>query len=56
MSFQAPDSLLIIGSGVFGLSAALELATNKVFKNTKISLIDRLPFPAPDGASVRFRP
>lgn len=49
-----PKSILIVGSGSFGLSTAHSLAKNDVFKDTKIILIDRWDFPAPDGASVRY--
>jgi sarcosine oxidase/L-pipecolate oxidase len=49
---QPASSILIIGSGVFGLSIAYELATNPSYSQTKLTLIDRLPFPAPDAASV----
>lgn len=47
-----PQSILIIGSGVFGLSTAYSLAQNPLFKDTKITVADRSDFPAPDGASV----
>jgi glycine/D-amino acid oxidase-like deaminating enzyme len=50
-----PGMILIIGSGVFGLSTAYALCRRKEFKKTKIVVIDRWPFPAPDGASV-FNP
>lgn len=52
-SSKLPQSVLIIGSGVFGLSTAYSLAKNPLFKDVKITVIDRLEFPAPDGASVR---
>ncbi|KAF2267987.1 FAD dependent oxidoreductase [Lojkania enalia] len=51
-SFEAPSSILIIGSGVFGLSTAYELCKNDIFKNTSITLVDRQPFPAPDSSSI----
>ena len=51
-SSQIPSSILIIGSGVFGLSTAWSLCKNPLFKDTKITLVDRQPFPAPDGSSV----
>jgi sarcosine oxidase/L-pipecolate oxidase len=47
-----PSSILIIGSGVFGLSTALALATRPSFKNSRITLLDRSPFPSLDGSSV----
>lgn len=52
-SSELPKSVLIIGSGVFGLSTAHSLAKNMLFKVVKITVIDRCEFPAPDGASVR---
>jgi sarcosine oxidase/L-pipecolate oxidase len=47
-----PGMILIIGSGVFGLSTAYALCQREEFNDTKIVVIDRWPFPAPDGASV----
>ncbi|PMD48408.1 FAD dependent oxidoreductase [Hyaloscypha variabilis F] len=47
-----PSSILIVGSGVFGLSTALALSTRPSFKNTRITLLDRSPFPSPDGSSI----
>ncbi|KAE9377067.1 FAD dependent oxidoreductase [Stipitochalara longipes BDJ] len=47
-----PSSILIIGSGVFGLSTALALSTRPSFKGTRITLLDRSPFPSPDGSSI----
>lgn len=47
-----PSSILIIGSGVFGLSTAYALAKRDVFKNTRITLLERMEFPAPDAASI----
>ncbi|KAK5132698.1 hypothetical protein LTR08_008742 [Meristemomyces frigidus] len=47
-----PSSVIIIGSGVFGLGTAYALATREAFKHTKITILERLPFPAADGASV----
>lgn len=49
---EIPSSILIVGSGVFGLSTAYSLALNPAYANTSITLIDRLPFPAPDAASI----
>ncbi|KAL1302843.1 hypothetical protein AAFC00_003175 [Neodothiora populina] len=47
-----PTSILIVGSGVFGLGTAYSLTQNPLFASTKITLLDRLPFPAADAASV----
>ncbi|THV81113.1 FAD dependent oxidoreductase [Aureobasidium pullulans] len=47
-----PKSVLILGSGVFGLSTAYSLTQNPKFANTSITLVDRSAFPAPDGASI----
>jgi len=52
MSRPIPKSVLIVGSGVFGLSTAYSLATNETFKDTKITVVDRSEFPAPDGSSI----
>ena len=52
MPSETPKSILIIGSGVFGLSTAYALATRPDFQESKITLLERLPFPAPDGASI----
>jgi sarcosine oxidase/L-pipecolate oxidase len=49
---KIPSSILIIGSGVFGLATADALCQRPEYNDTKIVVIDRLPFPAPDGASV----
>ena len=51
-STQIPSSILVIGSGVFGLATVDALCKRPEYRDTKIVLIDRLPFPAPDGASV----
>ena len=47
-----PSSILIIGSGVFGLSTAHSLATNPTYSQTTITVIDRHRFPSPDGSSI----
>ncbi|OCK80039.1 FAD dependent oxidoreductase [Lepidopterella palustris CBS 459.81] len=47
-----PASILIIGSGVFGLSTAYSLCKNPAFRDTSITLVDRQPFPARDAASI----
>lgn len=51
-SEHLPRSILIIGSGVFGLSTAYSLCNNPLFEKVEIILVDRAEFPAPDGASV----
>ena len=51
-SQDIPKSVLILGSGVFGLSTAYSLSQNPKFANTTITLVDRSAFPAPDGASI----
>jgi sarcosine oxidase/L-pipecolate oxidase len=51
-SKDIPGMILIVGSGVFGLSTAYALCQHKEFEETKIVVVDRWPFPAPDGASV----
>lgn len=49
---DTPSSILIVGSGAFGLSTAWALCRNPQYKNTKITVVDRQPFPSPDGSSV----
>ncbi|KAI5815771.1 fructosyl amino acid oxidasesarcosine oxidase [Pyronema omphalodes] len=49
---KVPGSIIIVGSGEFGLSTALALTTRPTFSNTKITVLDRLPFPASDGSSI----
>lgn len=53
---NAPSSILIIGSGVFGLGTAYALARRDDFRNTKITLLDRSTdeslFPSRDASSV----
>ncbi|RYP30705.1 hypothetical protein DL767_006121 [Monosporascus sp. MG133] len=55
-AYQAPGSVLIIGSGVFGLSTAWALTKRPEFASTTITVLDRSPepgvFPARDAASV----
>jgi sarcosine oxidase/L-pipecolate oxidase len=51
-SIEIPSSILIIGSGVFGLSTAWAICNNPQFKNTSVTVIDRQPFPTPDGSSI----
>nr|OQO30508.1 hypothetical protein B0A51_01737 [Rachicladosporium sp. CCFEE 5018] len=47
-----PSSILIIGSGVFGLSTAYALSQRAQYAHTKITVVDRSTFPAPDAASI----
>jgi sarcosine oxidase/L-pipecolate oxidase len=49
---MAPSSILIVGSGVFGLSTAYSLARNPSHSHTKITVLDRSLFPSPDGSSI----
>ncbi|KAK5169829.1 uncharacterized protein LTR77_005807 [Saxophila tyrrhenica] len=49
---DVPSSVLIVGSGVFGLSTAYNLAQRPEFKDTKVTVLDRLDFPAHDAASI----
>ncbi|KAI1132860.1 DAO-domain-containing protein [Nemania abortiva] len=55
--YKPPKSILIIGSGVFGLSTALSLTRRPEFPpRTAITIIDRSPdagvFPARDASSI----
>ncbi|KAI0514894.1 FAD dependent oxidoreductase-domain-containing protein [Xylaria bambusicola] len=55
--FRAPKSILIIGSGVFGLSTAFALTRrSEIPSDTPITVIDRSPdpdvFPARDASSI----
>ncbi|EKD15851.1 FAD dependent oxidoreductase [Drepanopeziza brunnea f. sp. 'multigermtubi' MB_m1] len=52
MATPTPKSILILGHGVFGLSTAHALSLRPSFANTTITLIDRSPFPSPDGSSI----
>jgi sarcosine oxidase / L-pipecolate oxidase len=47
-----PRSILIIGSGVFGLSTALSLTRRPFYFSTTITVLDRSPFPSLDGSSI----
>lgn len=47
-----PSSVLIVGSGVFGLSTAYALSLRPSFSSTVITVLDRSPFPSPDGSSI----
>lgn len=50
--FSPPKSILIVGSGVFGLSTTLSLLSRNIYNATSITLLDRLQFPAPDASSI----
>ncbi|KXJ89770.1 FAD dependent oxidoreductase-domain-containing protein [Microdochium bolleyi] len=54
--FRPPNSILIIGSGVFGLSTALHLTSQRDFAKSTITILDRSPedgvFPARDASSI----
>jgi sarcosine oxidase/L-pipecolate oxidase len=52
VSSEIPSSILIVGSGAFGLSTAWALCKNPQYQNTTITVVDRQPFPTPDGSSV----
>src|SRR5580700_9016307 len=47
-----PRSILIIGSGAFGLSTALSLIRRPLYSSTTITVLDRSPFPSLDGSSI----
>lgn len=47
-----PSSILIVGSGAFGLSTAYALCRNERYKNTTLTVVDRQAFPTPDGSSI----
>ncbi|KAM4062926.1 FAD dependent oxidoreductase [Hirsutella rhossiliensis] len=51
---QPPASILIIGSGLFGLSTAWELTKRPLFADTAITVVDHAggQFPPSDSASV----
>ena len=49
---KIPSSVLIVGSGVFGLGTAYALAQRADFKDTKITVLDRSDFPAADASSI----
>lgn len=51
---KQPASILIIGSGLFGLSTAWALAKRPLFADTAITVVDHAggQFPPPDSASV----
>ena len=45
-----PDSVIIIGAGIFGLSTALALAAR--YPSTHVTVVDRMTPPVTDGTSV----
>lgn len=48
-----PQSVIIVGAGVFGLSTALALSKRPAFSSTKITLLESSPVhPNPTGSSV----
>ncbi|KAF3130156.1 hypothetical protein TWF703_008322 [Orbilia oligospora] len=47
-----PSSIIIVGSGVFGLTTALSLSHRPAYASTTITVIDKSPFPAADGSSI----
>lgn len=49
---HSPKSILIVGSGVFGLATALALTQRPSFSSSTITVLDRSPFPSPDGSSI----
>lgn len=51
---KAPESILIVGSGLFGLSSAWAFTKREFFKNTAITVVDHAngQFPPDDAASV----
>ncbi|KAF2135923.1 uncharacterized protein K452DRAFT_292821 [Aplosporella prunicola CBS 121167] len=51
-SSPVPASILIVGSGVFGLTTAYSLARNPAYSKTTITVVDRQGFPSPDASSI----
>ncbi|KAH8732603.1 FAD dependent oxidoreductase [Phaeosphaeriaceae sp. PMI808] len=49
---EIPSSIIIVGSGAFGLSTAWALCKSPQYDNTSITVVDRQPFPTPDGSSI----
>ena len=45
-----PDTVIIVGAGVFGLSTALAIARR--YPSTKVTVIERYTPPVQDGTSV----
>ncbi|KAI9738874.1 MAG: hypothetical protein M1818_005187 [Claussenomyces sp. TS43310] len=52
MTSPPPKSILIVGSGVFGLTTAHALSQRSAYQNTTIIILDRSPFPVHDGSSI----
>ncbi|KAK4100569.1 putative fructosyl amino acid protein [Parathielavia hyrcaniae] len=59
LPFSTPSSVLIVGSGVFGLSTALALTHRDAFAHCSITVVDRSDlasqsgtFPSPDASSI----
>ena len=50
MAKDFPDTIIVVGAGVFGLSSALVIARR--YPLTKITVIDRYTPPVQDGTSV----
>ncbi|KAH8666357.1 putative fructosyl amino acid protein [Xylariales sp. PMI_506] len=54
--FRPPSSLLIVGTGVFGLSTAYALSKRSAWSSTQITIVDRAPEPtsflSPDASSI----
>ncbi|KAI1618834.1 putative fructosyl amino acid oxidasesarcosine oxidase [Exophiala viscosa] len=50
MSQRLPDSIIIVGAGIWGLSTALAIARR--YPSIEITLVDRQTPPVEDGASV----
>lgn len=55
-ALSPPSSVLIIGSGVFGLSTAYALARRDGFSNTSITVVDRACGPSDGGNSTPVFP
>lgn len=51
-TFSPPSSILIIGSGVFGLSTAFALARRNVFSGASITVVDRATDPSSGGVAT----
>jgi sarcosine oxidase / L-pipecolate oxidase len=54
--WKIPRSIIIVGSGVFGLSTALGLAEHPSFGDSLITVVDQHPFPSPTAASASLAP
>lgn len=49
---MVPQDILIVGAGVFGLGTAYALAQRPEYKQAKITVLERVDFPAADGSSI----